>query len=41
MVYVLHKKISFGTITQFNQRICAGISLTGREWDVGGMGAIW
>lgn len=38
MVYGLHKKLSCGTTTRFIQRICAGISLTGSEWDVGGDG---
>lgn len=28
------REISFGTITRFIQWICAGISLTGSEWDV-------
>lgn len=36
------REISFGTITRFIQWICAGISLTGSEWDVcvcgGGVG---
>lgn len=32
----LHKKISFETTTRFIQWICAGISLTGSDWDVGG-----